>query len=104
MIPNLLEAINYHDHQIASRLLSQKLDIKEKIVLYAMAKGETISSESSPKTKLIIVLEGKLVLTNKKESQTLEANGLVSIPANQNHHFKADENTKFLQLELASDN
>ncbi|MGT2771975.1 cupin domain-containing protein [Streptococcus marimammalium] len=104
MFPNLLEAINYHDHQIASRLLNQKLDIKEKLVLYAMAKGETISNESSPKTKLLIVLEGRLVVTNNKESQSLEGNALFLIPATQEHHLKADENTKFLQLELTSDN
>ncbi|MBJ8326479.1 cupin domain-containing protein [Streptococcus pacificus] len=100
MFENLLTAITYHDQQIASRNLSKKLGLKETLVLYAMAKGETISNESSPNTKLLMVLEGRLLLTKDEDSQLLEANSLTTIPANQRHHLKADTNTKLLQLEL----
>ncbi|HEO6937024.1 TPA: acetate kinase, partial [Streptococcus agalactiae] len=53
MFPNLLSLISYHEQQIASRRLSHHLGLEQSIVLYAMAKEETISNERCPHPKLI---------------------------------------------------
>lgn len=61
MIENLSQLVQYHDHQVASRSLSRLLGLSQSIVLYAMAQGESISQETSPKDKVILVLEGQLI-------------------------------------------
>ena len=62
MIKDLKTLVKYHDGQIASRSLSKTLEVANSITLYAMAKSESISRESSNNTKLIYVLEGNLQL------------------------------------------
>lgn len=49
MIENLSQLVQYHDHQVASRSLSRLLGLSQSIVLYAMAQGESISQETSPR-------------------------------------------------------
>ncbi|EFQ58148.1 acetate kinase [Streptococcus downei] len=96
-----LDLVNYHDYQISSRSLSKKLSINQALTLYAMDKGETISQESSPQTRLLQVLEGQLEISLADGVvQSLLPNELLSVPALQVHAIKAVEKTKFLQLEL----
>ncbi len=101
MIKQLKTLVNYHEGQIASRSLSKKLDVANSVTLYAMAKGESISRESSNNTKLIYVLEGQLQLKVIDETFELTADDLKSISAHSLHDFLAMENCKFLQIELS---
>ncbi len=97
----LLKMVNYHDYQITSRSLSQKLDLDQAVTLYAMDKDETISQESSPSPKLIQVLEGHLAVSlAEEEDQVLNSNELLVVPALKLHALKAVERTKYLQIEL----
>ena len=96
----LLNLVNYHDYQITSRSLSQKLDLDQAVTLYAMDKDETISQESSPSPKLIQVLEGQLAVSlAEEEAELLKPNELLTVPALKLHALKAVEKTKFLQIE-----
>ncbi|OZV23262.1 acetate kinase [Streptococcus sobrinus] len=96
----LLNLVNYHDYQITSRSLSQKLGLDQVVTLYAMDKAETISQESSPSPKLIQVLEGQLkVSLAEEEAELLKPNELLTVPALKLHALKAVEKTKFLQIE-----
>ncbi len=100
MIPNLLEMIHYHEHQIASRSLSKKLELNQSIVLYAMDEGESISKETSPRDKLIMILEGQLQLSYADNKQLLEKEALIKVEANTLHHLEALKPCKFLQIEV----
>lgn len=50
---NLKNLVSYHDYQISSRSLSKKLELDKAITIYAMAKDESISNESSLQIKLL---------------------------------------------------
>ncbi|MGT2948208.1 acetate kinase [Streptococcus devriesei] len=100
MIDNICDLIKYHDGQIASRSLSRKLTVDTPVTLYAMAKGESISNESGKLTKLIQVLEGSLQVETADERYLLEAQGMLSIAADQVHNLYALEDSKILQIEL----
>ena len=96
---DLLELVSYHDYQITSRSLSKKLSLNQAVTLYAMDKGETISQETSPKSKLLQVLEGELEISYEETSEHLIPNQLLMIEANQLHAIKALTPTKWLQIE-----
>ncbi|HGC8926813.1 TPA: acetate kinase [Streptococcus agalactiae] len=100
MFPNLLSLISYHEQQIASRRLSHHLGLEQSIVLYAMAKEETISNERCPHPKLINVLEGKLEIILGDQKHILEKDSLISLSPQEIHHLRAIENSKFLQIAL----
>ncbi|KGR73396.1 acetate kinase [Streptococcus phocae subsp. salmonis] len=100
MIENLLDLIRYHDQQIASRSLSGKLGLNQAVTLYAMDQGETISNESSPKAKLILVLEGQLGITQEAQDIQLSAGGVISLMPEQVHHLTAITQCKYLQIIL----
>ncbi|KXT63634.1 hypothetical protein [Streptococcus gallolyticus] len=101
MIKDLKTLVKYHDGQIASRSLSKTLEATNSITLYAMAKGESISRESSHSTKLIYVLEGNLQLKTDSTTVDLVSDSLETIPAKMLHDFLALEDCKFLQIELS---
>lgn len=97
----LLDLVKYHEHQIASRSLSKKLDLKEQLMIYAFDQGESISQESSTQTKLLEVLEGKLEVNFADGTkETLQALELLTIPATKKHGLLALEPCKFIQLGL----
>lgn len=97
----LLDLVKYHEHQIASRSLSKKLDLKEQLMIYAFDQGESISQESSTQTKLLEVLEGKLEVNFADGTkETLQALELLTIPATKKHGLLALGPCKFIQLEL----
>lgn len=97
----LLALVKYHENQIASRALAKKLGLKNQLMIYAFAPGESISQESSMQTKLLEVLEGKLeVIFEDGTKETLAALELLTIPAGKKHELVALGPCKFLQLEL----
>ncbi|MGT2925147.1 acetate kinase [Streptococcus caviae] len=100
MIDNLLDLVTYHDGQIASRSLTKKLEMASPITLYAMAAGESISNESGKLTKLIQVLEGSLQVETADEKYLLNAQGMLSIAADQVHNLYALKDSKILQIEV----
>ncbi|RCW17063.1 hypothetical protein CAC02_05250 [Streptococcus gallolyticus] len=100
MIKDLKTLVRYHEGQIASRSLNKRLELANAITLYAMAKGERISQESSHNAKLIYVLEGKLQLTADSVVVKLPPDSLETIPAQLLHDFLALEDCKFLQIAL----
>ncbi|HEL1204623.1 acetate kinase [Streptococcus equi] len=100
MLADLLELVRYHDDQIASRSLHQSLGFKQSVVLYAMYQGETISNESSPEGKLLLVLEGRLLVSLTDQAHDMKAGGLISISAHQSYHLEATTNCKYLQIEM----
>lgn len=91
------------------RILSKQLLLPEipglaiaapELVLYAMDKQETISSETSPRSKLICVLEGKLQLQAVNETLDLTAGASVLVPPDTRHGFAAGSECKFLIISL----
>jgi len=67
-------------------------------VLYAMDQGETISSETSPLTKIIHLLEGDLNMTVDGAPRALNKGSTLIVPANTWHDFAAYSSCKFLQI------
>ncbi|MEK5026865.1 cupin domain-containing protein [Paenibacillus sp. FSL M7-1046] len=101
----LQEMIQVKPGQIASRKLSLP-DIPDTArtgqewVLYAMDEEETISSETSPSTKFIYVLEGTLRMVVDVQDCSLTAGGAVLVPRNTWHAYAAGSKCKFLQISL----
>ncbi|MFC6169277.1 cupin domain-containing protein [Loigolactobacillus jiayinensis] len=103
---DLKNLINYHDEQISSRFLSDKIGTSAPLTLYAFAANETISNEVSQLQKVFMVLEGQLQVsyatTEREEIAT--AGELIIVPANEAHNLKALTPCKYFQLELPSNN
>lgn len=69
-------------------------------VLYGMDTGESISSETAPKSKIIHVLEGDLHMLIAEASCSLTAGASVVVEAGTWHEFHAQTSCKFLQLSI----
>jgi len=95
----LPDLIQYRDQQIASKSLSRKLGIDMPFVAYAMAAGESISSEQSDRTKLVQVLDGTLTVQLTDRRETVTTGELLVIPAGTAHSYVANEPCKFIQME-----
>lgn len=101
----LKDMVNVKEYQITSRTLSfpegPAFTATEPVcVLYAMDKQETISSETSPKTKIIHVLEGELYMLVANEPCHLSVGASVIVQANTCHEFTAQSNCKFIQISI----
>lgn len=70
----------------------------QKWVLYALDQEETISSETSPEAKFILVLEGELHMVVAGQHCHLTSGASIIIPADTWHEFEAKESCKFLQI------
>ncbi len=70
----------------------------QKWVLYALDQEETISSETSPETKFILVLEGELHMVVAEQHCLLTSGASIIVPADTCHEFAAKESCKFLQI------
>lgn len=70
------------------------------LVLYAMDQNETISSETSPFSKLIHVLEGELQMLVDGQSCSLTEGASLWVQADTWHEFAAPQSCKFLQIKL----
>lgn len=105
MLIELLNGVKYHPKQIASRSLSNKLDVKSPISLFAISEGEAISNELSELVKLIQVLEGRLsVQVEQEQSIEIKAGEMFVVYPKQLHQILAPVKTKFLQIELPAKN
>lgn len=102
----LKDAVNIKPGRIASR----RLDLPDipvtsgsaepEWVLYALDQQETISSETSPQTKVIHVLEGELHMLVAGQPWQLAVGASIIIPPNTWHEFEAKQSCKFLQISL----
>jgi len=95
----LHQLIQYRDQQIASKSLSRKLGIQLPFVAYAMAAGESISSEQSDRTKLVQVLDGTLTVRLTDHDEKMTRGELLVIPAGTAHSYVAEERCQFTQME-----
>lgn len=101
MLIELLNGVKYHPKQIASRSLSNKLDVETPISVFAISEGEAISNEHSELVKLIQVLEGKLLVQVEQEQPLeIKTGEMFVVCPKQQHQITAPLNTKFLQIEL----
>lgn len=96
---HLLDLLNYHDGQIASRSLKKRFGTKLPITMLALAQGETISAEESPMIKIIQVLEGQLEVANDTDSLILASGDCLPLPPGYRHSLRAITNCKMLQTE-----
>lgn len=95
----LQQLIQYRDQQIASKSLSRKLGIQMPFVVYAMAAGESISSEQSTQTKLIQVIDGTLTVKLAESTEQVASGELLVIPAGTAHSYVATQRCQFMQFE-----
>lgn len=98
---DLKEFIDIRPGRIASRCLSLpglSPSNAQEWVLYAMDREETISSETSPLTKLIHVLEGEVDMVVEQQAYHLSAGTTLIISAGTWHEFAAPVGCKFLQI------
>ncbi|MEK5493537.1 cupin domain-containing protein [Paenibacillus sp. FSL R7-0297] len=99
------DMISIRPYQISSRTLNitegsgQAAEAPE-WVLYGMDKDETISSETSPRSKLIHVLEGELHMLIGEQPCPLTAGAAVIVQAGTWHEFAAQSSCKFLQISI----
>lgn len=99
------EMVSVKPYQITSRRLSfgdLKIDpaAAPKWVLYAMDEEETISRETSPRSKIIHVLEGNLFMLVADRPCSLAAGATVMVQADTWHEFAAHSKCKFLQITI----
>lgn len=97
--------ISIRPHQISSRTLhfpegAATTAEAPDWVLYGMDTGESISSETSPKSKIIHVLEGELHMLIADQSCALTAGAAVVVQAGTWHEFTAQSSCKFLQISI----
>lgn len=90
---------------IASRKLSVPLIAagtaeEPEWVLYAMGQQETISAETSPRSKFIHVLAGELHMTVDHQPCRLSPGASIIVPPGTWHEFAAHTGCKFLQISL----
>ncbi|MBA9087141.1 quercetin dioxygenase-like cupin family protein [Fontibacillus solani] len=99
----LKDLVNVRAGRITSRNLLLPVTptfaaIGQKWVLYALDQQETISSETSPGTKFIYVLEGELHMMVSQQHCHLTAGASIIVPPNTWHDFTAKDSCKFLQI------
>ncbi|WNS45600.1 cupin domain-containing protein [Paenibacillus sp. MMS20-IR301] len=102
---HLQDLINIRPFQISSRTLSLNhlagsSGEAPEWVLYAMAAGETISSETAPRSKIIHVLEGELHMLVAELPCHLTSGASVIVTADTWHEFAAHSSCKFIQISL----
>ncbi|MFD1392743.1 cupin domain-containing protein [Lacticaseibacillus jixianensis] len=95
----LASLVPYRDYQIASRSLARRLGITLPLAVYAMAAGETISTETASRTRLLQCLDGVLTVDFTDHSTTVESGTLLVIPAGTPHALRAAQPCKFMQIE-----
>lgn len=98
---HLKDMINYHEGGISSRSLNKRAPLADtELTLLALAKGESISTESSPIHKVAFVVDGQLAITlPNDEIFNLNEGDCLFIPAKTLHSFMALTNCKYVQIE-----
>ena len=90
------DLVDYQEGRVVSRTLSQGKTLS--FTLFAFAKGEEISSHSSPGDAFVYVLEGETDITVGEEKFSLQAGQAIMMPNNVAHALYAKECFKMLLL------
>lgn len=93
-VANLAELVAYQPGKVASLTLTQKNGVG--LTLFAIDKGEGLSTHSAPGDALVQVLDGAVEITIDGVPQTLTAGESIVMPAEIPHALKAIEPFKFL--------
>lgn len=97
---SLSDTIAYRKYQITSKELIN--DFNHNIILYAMDEEESISSESSPHRKMVIVLDGSLQIKMDDTSHKLQMGQSFLMDQNIKHSIEAQEQCKFIQINFTN--
>lgn len=88
----MTDMIACRPRRINSRILLPGSDSSSPVLtLFAMAAGESISTETSPYGKLATVLEGSLTIAVEEKSHVLGTGASFIISTGQAHAFRTDE-------------
>ncbi|MTD40243.1 acetate kinase [Erwinia sp. CPCC 100877] len=95
----LAKLINYGSGQIRSRSLSKRLEIELPLVIYSVAKAESISAEMTSLTKIIQIIDGTLEVTLAGNKYALSQGEMLVVAPHTLHEIYGIEECKFLQIE-----
>jgi quercetin dioxygenase-like cupin family protein len=90
----LVEAIEYQDNSIVSKQIIKKPN--GNVTLFAFDKGESLAEHTSPYEALVLILEGKMVVTVGGQQNNLAEGDFILLPPNISHGLVAEEKTKML--------
>ncbi len=91
---HMADLVDYKPGKVASLTLTQNPGVG--ITLFAIDKGEGLSTHSAPGDAMAQVLEGKVEITIDGVTQTLTADDTIVMPAEVPHALQAVEPFKFL--------
>ncbi|MFK4567688.1 AraC family ligand binding domain-containing protein [Enterococcus sp. UD-01] len=95
----LAELIKYGNGQIRSRSLSKRLEIELPLVIYSVAKAESISAEMTSLTKIIQIIDGSLEVALEGNKYVLSQGEMLVVAPNTLHEIYGIDECKFLQIE-----
>lgn len=90
--------VNYTGQGIASRVLAKNGG--GNITLFAFDKGQALSEHSAPFDAIVMVVEGRLLLTIDGQPVTAMPGEIVRMPANIPHAVDAPEQAKMMLVML----
>lgn len=91
---NLKELVDYQPGQVISRTIAQMPSVS--ITLFALYKGEGISTHTTAGDAMVQVLEGGAEITIGEKVVTVRAGETVIMPADVPHALEAPESFKML--------
>lgn len=94
--------VNYTEQGIASRVLAKNGG--GNITLFAFDQGQALSEHSAPFDAIVMVVEGRLLLTIEGRPVTAAPGEIVRMPANIPHAVDAPERAKMLLIMLREPN
>lgn len=94
--------VNYTEQGIASRVLAKNGG--GNITLFAFDQGQALSEHSAPFDAIVMVVEGRLLLTIEGRPVTAALGEIVRMPANIPHAVDAPERAKMLLIMLREPN
>ncbi|RLM07203.1 cupin domain-containing protein [Gibbsiella quercinecans] len=94
--------VNYTEQGIASRVLAKNGG--GNITLFAFDQGQALSEHSAPFDAIVMVVEGRLLLTIDGRPVTVAPGEIVRMPANIPHAVDAPERAKMLLIMLREPN
>lgn len=94
--------VNYTEQGIASRVLAK--NVGGNITLFAFDQGQALSEHSAPFDAIVVVVEGRLLLTIEGQPVTAVPGDIVRMPANIPHAVDAPERAKMLLIMLREPN
>lgn len=95
---HLASLINATEQGIASRILTKTSG--GNLTLFSFDKGQGLSEHSAPFDAIVMVIEGKLILTIDGKPVKAEPGTIVRMPANIPHAVEAPQAAKMLLIML----